>query len=63
MQLFYSPTSPFARKVRVLIAEKAIAEIELVTVSPFDAPAELVDFLQPPEQGSRPDPWRWPCAL
>ena len=42
MQLFYSPTSPFARKVRVLIAEKAIAEIELVTVSPFDAPAELV---------------------
>lgn len=42
MRLFYSPTSPFARKVRVLIAEKAIDGIELVTVSPFDAPAELV---------------------
>lgn len=41
MRLFYAPTSPFARKVRVLIAEKAIGGIELVTVSPFDAPAEL----------------------
>lgn len=42
MRLFYSPTSPFARKIRVLIAEKQLAGIELVTASPFDAPADLV---------------------
>lgn len=41
MRLFHAPTSPFARKVRVLIAEKGIGGIELVAVSPFDAPAEL----------------------
>lgn len=42
MKLFYAAPSPFARKVRVLIAEKQIAGVELVTVSPFEAPAELV---------------------
>lgn len=41
MRLFYSPTSPFARKIRVLIAEKQLTGIELVTASPFDAPSEL----------------------
>lgn len=41
MRLFYSPTSPFARKVRVVIAEKQLAGIELVVASPFDAPADL----------------------
>lgn len=41
MRLFYSPTSPFARKIRVLIAEKQINGIELVGASPFDAPPEL----------------------
>lgn len=42
MRLFHSPTSPFARKVRVLIAEKQLTGIALVAASPFDAPAELV---------------------
>ena len=42
VQLFYSATSPFARKVRVVIAELGLTGIDLVTVSPFDRPAELV---------------------
>lgn len=42
MKLFYAAPSPFARKVRVLIAEKRIDGIDLETVSPFDAPPELV---------------------
>lgn len=42
MKLYYSPASPFARKVRVLIAEKGIEGVEMVTVAPFDVPAELV---------------------
>lgn len=41
MILFYSPTSPFARKVRVLIAERQLTAIELVAASPFDAPSAL----------------------
>ncbi|MEZ5692734.1 MAG: glutathione S-transferase N-terminal domain-containing protein [Altererythrobacter sp.] len=41
MRLFYSPTSPFARKVRVLISEKQMTGIELVAASPFDAPEDL----------------------
>lgn len=41
MRLFYAPTSPFARKIRVLIAEKQLTGIELVIASPFDAPPEL----------------------
>lgn len=42
MKLFYAVASPFARKVRVLIAEKQIASIEEIHVSPFDLPPELV---------------------
>lgn len=42
MKLFYAATSPFARKVRVLIAEKDITGVELVTVSPFETPSELI---------------------
>lgn len=42
MKLFYSPTSPFARKVRVVMAERQLGEIELVTVSPFDLPPQLL---------------------
>jgi glutathione S-transferase len=42
MKLFYSAQSPFARKVRVLIAEKAIANVALITVSPFEKPPELL---------------------
>ena len=36
MRLFYSPTSPYARKVRVCLFEKGIADlVELVTVNPL----------------------------
>lgn len=42
MRLFYSPTSPFARKVRVLIAQKRLTGVELVSASPYDAPPDLV---------------------
>lgn len=42
MKLFYAAPSPFARKVRIVIAEKGLAGIELATVSPFDVPADLV---------------------
>jgi glutathione S-transferase len=42
MKLFYAIASPFARKVRVVIAEKQIAGIEEIHVSPFDLPPELV---------------------
>jgi glutathione S-transferase len=42
MQLFYSPTSPYARKCRALIIEKSLeSKIELVEVSPLDDPAAL----------------------
>lgn len=41
MRLFHSPTSPFARKLRVLIAEKCLTGIDLVSASPFDAPPDL----------------------
>jgi glutathione S-transferase len=43
MRLFYSPTSPFARKIRVLMAEKRLTGIDLVSASPFDAPPDLVE--------------------
>jgi glutathione S-transferase len=42
MKLYYSKTSPFARKVRVVVAEKAIDGIEWLEVFPWDRPAELV---------------------
>lgn len=42
MQLFYSQTSPYARKCRALIIEKSLeSRIELVEVSPLDDPADL----------------------
>jgi glutathione S-transferase len=41
VKLFYAPTSPFARKVRVLIAEKQIDGIDQVIASPFDIPPDL----------------------
>jgi glutathione S-transferase len=42
VKLFFAKASPFARKVRVLVAEKGIAGIEIVEVSPWSRPAELV---------------------
>ncbi len=42
MKLLYSNTSPFARKVRLLILEKGITEqIELVVCNPFDEAVTL----------------------
>jgi glutathione S-transferase len=42
MKLFFAAPSPFARKVRVLIVEKGTTGIELVEVSPFGLPQELI---------------------
>lgn len=42
MKLFYSPTSPYARKCRALAIEKGIeSKIEIVTASPMSNPPEL----------------------
>jgi glutathione S-transferase len=40
MKLIYSPTSPFARKARVVLAEKAVP-FEAVVVDSYDGPALL----------------------
>lgn len=43
MQLFYSPTSPYARKCRALIIEKSLEnKIECVEASPLDDPKALL---------------------
>ena len=42
MQLFYSPTSPYVRKVRVVAIEKGLADrIELVAANPWPDPAAV----------------------
>ncbi len=42
MKLFYSPTSPYARKVRIVAAEKGLDDrIELVPCNPFEDADEL----------------------
>ena len=42
MKLFYSPTSPYTRRVSAaLILLELQDQVERVSVSPFDAPAEL----------------------
>lgn len=42
MKLYYSPTSPYARKCRALVIEKGLEEkIEMVEAIPFDNPEEL----------------------
>lgn len=42
MKLLYSPTSPYARKVRVTAAEKGLTDkIEVVPTNPFDDIADL----------------------
>ncbi len=42
MKLFYSPTSPYARKCRALAIEKGIeGRLEIVTTSPLSNPPEL----------------------
>ena len=43
MKLIYSPTSPYARKVRVVIIEKQLEnQIDLVNLAPAELPSELV---------------------
>jgi glutathione S-transferase len=42
VKLYFAKASPFARKVRVLVAEKGIVGIEEVELSPWARPAELV---------------------
>jgi glutathione S-transferase len=42
LKLYYSPLSPFARKVRIVLAEKGLEpQVEGVVVNPWDEPAEL----------------------
>ncbi|MFW5661012.1 MAG: glutathione S-transferase N-terminal domain-containing protein, partial [Oceanicaulis sp.] len=42
MKLYYSPTSPYARKCRALIIEKSLERrIALVECAPLDDPSEL----------------------
>jgi glutathione S-transferase len=42
MKLYYSPTSPYARKVRVVAIEKGLADrVELVAASPWPDPAAV----------------------
>ena len=40
MQLLYSPTSPYARKLRVIIAELGL-DVDLAAVAPMDDPSAL----------------------
>ena len=42
MKLFYSPLSPFARKILVVLAEKGLqGQVETLTVNPWDEPEAL----------------------
>ena len=43
MQLIYSPTSPYARKVRMLVIEKGLNDrVEVVVANPLQDPPELL---------------------
>ena len=43
MRLYYSPTSPYARKIRMVLAEKGLQNlVEAVPCSPFEDAAELI---------------------
>lgn len=43
MKFFYASTSPYARKVRVVIMEKGLqSQVEFVEVIPYDNPAALL---------------------
>jgi glutathione S-transferase len=41
MKLLYTPASPYARKVRLLMLEKGIEDVEFAVVNPFDQPDTL----------------------
>ena len=43
MKLIYSPTSPYARKVRTVIIEKQLEnQVDMVNLAPADLPQELL---------------------
>ncbi len=42
MQLYISPTSPYARKAWMVVLEKGLAEeVEIIAVNPWESPSEL----------------------
>ncbi len=42
MQLYISPTSPYARKARIVVLEKGLAEqVQITPVNPWESPVEL----------------------
>jgi glutathione S-transferase len=44
MKLFFSPTSPYVRKVRIAAIELGLDEqIELIATNPWDTPSDLTD--------------------
>ncbi len=48
MKLFTSDTSPYGRKVRIVLAEKALAaRVEIVTQSPFDKDVAALRAVNP----------------
>lgn len=57
MQLYYSPTSPFARKVRVLINELKIQDqFDFLPVDPWTDPnlRPINPLVQSPDFGAEP---------
>ncbi len=43
MKLFFADTSPYARKARIAILEKALQDrVEMIAVNPYDLPPDLV---------------------
>ncbi len=42
MQLYISPTSPYARKARIVVLEKGLAdEVRIIPINPWEDPSEL----------------------
>ena len=54
MKLFQSPTSPYVRKVRVMIREKGLGGIEEIAVNPWDDPP---DSCAPPALWAKCQHW------
>jgi len=43
VKLFHAPTSPYARKVRIVIIEKGLQDrVEVIAASPYDNPPDLL---------------------
>ena len=44
MQLYISPTSPYARKARMVVLEKGLAgRVQITPLNPWESPAELTE--------------------